>query len=188
MKNRFNERIKLLKKIKKDKHCSMFINNIVKYILSNRTTLCAGNGGSCAESDHFVSELMGRYNKDRRSYSAFSLNNSAVLTCVGNDYNFEEIFSRQLEPYKWYSSVMIVLFTTSGNSSNILKALETCRNLPTFLFTGKKGGRAVKQFKNLIGKDNIYVVPSMDTALIQEVHLMMIHDICEILDNKNHEF
>lgn len=145
---------------------------------NGRTLFIAGNGGSAAEAQHFAAELVGRYKRERRGYPAIALTtDTSALTAIGNDYGFEKIFSRQLEALAHADDVFIGL-STSGNSKNILQAVETtrARNLFVINLLGKGGG----QLRGLGDID--IVVPSNDTARIQELHLCILHDLCEKLD------
>jgi D-sedoheptulose 7-phosphate isomerase len=145
---------------------------------SGRTLFIAGNGGSAAEAQHFAAELVGRYKRERRGYPAVALTtDTSVLTAISNDYDFEKIFSRQLEALARADDVFLGL-STSGNSKNILKAVEVARTRKLFVINllGRDGGQ-------LHGLGDIdIIVPSNDTARIQELHLCILHDLCERLD------
>lgn len=148
-------------------------------VRSNGNVIVAGNGGSAAQSEHFVAELLGRFKKDREPINAVSLTaNTATITALANDYGYENVFSRQLEALVTEKS-MVFLFSTSGTSPNILKAAELAHNLgaAVLTFTGVNY-KPLKPFSTYQ-----FMIPSNDTALIQEVHLMLIHSICEKLDN-----
>jgi D-sedoheptulose 7-phosphate isomerase len=144
---------------------------------SNNKILVAGNGGSAAEAQHLSDELVGRYRLDRPAYPAIALTADAmVLTCIGNDYGYEQIFSRQIEALGQPGDLFIGL-TTSGNSKNILLAAETARKqgLKVIAFTGQQG--ALKDMADLA-----VVCPSDKAAIVQELHLHAIHLICETLE------
>jgi len=133
--------------------------------------LTVGNGGSAAESIHLAEELVGRFSKDRPSWPAISLaSDASLITCIGNDYGFEDVFSRQVEGLGNRGDI-IVAFTTSGNSKNILSALTAARKkeVTSIALLGKDGG-AAKDIADLP-----IVVPSDDTARIQEIHLLIVH-------------
>lgn len=140
-------------------------------LTSGQKLLTAGNGGSAADALHLAEELVGRFDKDRPSWPAICLSaDPTLLTCIGNDYGFERVFSRQVEGLGRPGDVLAV-FTTSGNSSNITLALETAssRGLTTIAVMGKTGGTAK-------GKaDHEIIVPSAVTARIQEVHTFILH-------------
>jgi D-sedoheptulose 7-phosphate isomerase len=137
-----------------------------------------GNGGSAAEAEHFTAELVGRYRVDRTPLAAVSLTtDSAALTSIGNDYGFEQIFSRQLLAIAKAGDVAIAM-STSGNSPNVLAALESARTLglATIGITGKTGGK----LRNLV--DVCLSAPSDCTARIQEVHTLIVHLICGFVE------
>ena len=134
-----------------------------------------GNGGSAAEAMHFATELSGRYRSNRNPLPCISLTSDATaLTCIGNDFGWENIFSRQVEAHAGEGDVLVV-FTTSGNSPNILSALRSANRIgvSTIGILGKDGGDALSLC------DLPIVVRSNDTGTIQEAHLVMIHIICE---------
>jgi D-sedoheptulose 7-phosphate isomerase len=139
-----------------------------------RKVLVAGNGGSAAEAQHLSDEMVGRYKNDRRAYPVVALSaDGAVVTCIGNDYGFEKIFSRQVDALGEEGDVFIGL-TTSGTSKNILEAATVARDkgMTVIAFTGQKG-----TFKDIA--DYALVVPSDTGARIQEMHLHAIHLLCE---------
>ncbi len=138
---------------------------------SGRRLYTAGNGGSAADAMHLAEELVGRFDKERESLPAVSLcADVTVLTCIANDYGFEHIFSRQIEGLGKPGDVLVI-FSTSGKSPNLLAALRTARarGLRTIAVLGKGGGPA----KTLA--DHSLVVPSDTTARIQEVHTFILH-------------
>jgi D-sedoheptulose 7-phosphate isomerase len=140
--------------------------------------LTCGNGGSAADAMHLAEEMTGRYRGNRRALPALSLSaDGTALTCIGNDWSFEDVFSRQVEAFGQAGDVLVV-FSTSGNSPNILKALEVAktRKLLRLGALGKGGGSA----KNLC--DHAIVVPSEDTSRIQEIHGWIIHAWLECVE------
>lgn len=143
----------------------------------NKLWLC-GNGGSASDSQHIAGELAGRFIKDRRPLSAIALStDTSVLTCIGNDYGFSEIFSRQVEAHAIAGDVLLV-FSTSGNSENVLRAAKTAREkgVKVVGLTGKEGGL-------LVGLTDLSViVPSADTARIQEAHIFIGHVLCSMIE------
>lgn len=151
---------------------------LAERLSSGRTLFIAGNGGSATEAQHFAAELAGRYRRERRGYPVLALTtDTSALTAIGNDFGFEKIFSRQLEALAHAEDVFVGL-STSGNSENILTAVEAARarNLFVINLLGRDGGR-------LRGLGDIdIIVPSDDTARIQELHLCIMHDLCERLD------
>ena len=140
--------------------------------------LIAGNGGSAADAQHIAAEIVGRYKKDRPAYAAIALTtDTSALTAIGNDYGFEQVFSRQVEGLGRRGDVLLTL-TTSGRSPNILAALKAARQhgLITIGFTGAKGvGLATSC-------DHLLVAPSDDTAVIQQIHMAFAHGICEVIE------
>ena len=140
--------------------------------------LLMGNGGSAADSQHIAAELIGRFKKERKPIPALALTvDSSTLTALGNDYGFETIFSRQVEALATPNDA-IVGISTSGNSKNIILALNLARKIgsKTIGFMGNNGG----DMKDCV--DVSIIVPSNDTARIQEVHITIGHIICEIIE------
>ncbi|MCF3652079.1 D-sedoheptulose-7-phosphate isomerase [Synoicihabitans lomoniglobus] len=138
---------------------------------AKRRIYTAGNGGSAADAMHLAEELIGRFDRERPSLPAIPLcSDSATLTCIANDYGFEKIFSRQIEGLG-QSGDILVIFSTSGKSLNIITALQVARDrgLRTIAVLGKDGGPS-----KLIA-DHAIVVPSQSTARIQEVHTFILH-------------
>ena len=133
--------------------------------------LTAGNGGSAADALHLAEELVGRFDKERPSLPAISLcGDPTLLTCIGNDYGYERLFSRQIEGLGRPGDVLVI-FSTSGNSPNLLAALKTAhaRGLKTIAVLGKTGGAA----KGMASHE--LIVPSEVTARVQEVHTFILH-------------
>jgi D-sedoheptulose 7-phosphate isomerase len=150
-----------------------------KTFMNKGTIYWCGNGGSAAESSHLATELIGRFKKNREPFSSLSLNaDTSVITCIANDFGYEEVFSRQLQGLARSGDVLIVL-STSGNSLNIIRALEMAKklNVGTIALLGGKGGTA-KQLA-----DHAVVINSEVTARIQEFHLLIGHTFCEMLEN-----
>jgi len=149
-------------------------------IFLNRQLLICGNGGSNSDAQHFAAELIGRFKKDRPGFNAKALGTDvATLTAIANDFGYEKIFSRQIESTAFKRDVVIFI-STSGNSVNILKGIETSKAIgcTTILLGGKDGGKAMEMV------DYALVVPSNDTAIIQQVHTMLYHSISEYLENR----
>ena len=136
----------------------------------------AGNGGSAADAQHISAEMVGKLDKDRTPLPAYAMSvDTSYLTAVGNDYGYDHIFSRQVMGLMGPKDIFWGI-TTSGNSSNILKALEACRKVgaKSILMTGKDGGKAKQQ-----GLADLYLIaPGAHTALIQQGHMIMYHAIC----------
>lgn len=142
--------------------------------------LIAGNGGSAADAQHFAAEITCQYKATRKGYPAIALHtDTSALTAWGNDKSFETFFSRQVEALGTTGDALMVI-STSGNSKNILSALETAKTMgiQTFALLGRDGGSVKRNGLS----DLMIVVPSEDTPHIQESHIMIIHMICEELD------
>lgn len=141
--------------------------------------LLCGNGGSAADAQHIAAELSGRYVKERPGLMGIALTtDSSVLTAVGNDYGFEHIYARQVQALGRPGDLLIGI-STSGNSPNILRALEYAQahGLQSWGFSGKDGGA----MSSLIGERNL-VVPVNETARVQEMHILLGHLLCEGID------
>ena len=141
--------------------------------------LLCGNGGSAADAQHIAAELTGRYKTERGALAGTALTtDTSALTAIGNDYGYEFVFSRQLEALGREGDLLIAI-STSGNSGNVLKALELARKIgiKTIGLSGRTGG-AMNELCEL----NL-VVPSNDTPRIQEMHIMIGHIICQAIDD-----
>lgn len=144
---------------------------------SGGKVLIAGNGGSAADAMHLAEELTVRFDRNRRALAAISLTDATAVTCAANDLGYENIFSRQIEALGDAGDVFIA-FSTSGNSPNIIRALKVANDgaLVTVAFLGKGGGKA----KDLA--DIELVIPSDNTARIQEAHQLLFHTLCAWID------
>ena len=137
-----------------------------------------GNGGSAADAQHLAAELIGRYKRERRPLPAVALSvDPSVVTCVANDYSYEDVFARQVEALAGATDV-VAGFSTGGTSPNVVRGLEVARErgATTILFAGHDGGPARAH------ADIALIVPSTTTARIQEMHLLMLHLISEGVD------
>lgn len=142
----------------------------------------AGNGGSAADAQHFVAELVVKLAKDRTPIKAFSLTvDTSIITATGNDFSYDDIFSRQVEGLMTSKDIFMGI-TTSGNSPNILKSFAMCKKIGAkcILLSGKDGGKAVKE--NMA--DINLIAPGPNTARIQEVHEILYHTICLALEKR----
>ncbi|HEX8789063.1 MAG TPA: phosphoheptose isomerase [Telluria sp.] len=150
--------------------------------LSNGNKILAcGNGGSAGDSQHFAAELVGRFERERFPLPAIALTtDTSIITAVGNDYSFREIFSKQVQAFGQAGDILLAI-STSGNSGNVLAAAEAAleREMRIVALTGKDGGQLAKM---LTDADVLINVPHSRTARIQEVHLVTIHSICDGLD------
>lgn len=153
---------------------------VTKCLVAGGKLLTCGNGGSAADSAHFATEFTCRFNSDRRPYPAIALASDAgLITAVANDYAFQDVFSRQVWAYGKPGDVLVA-FSTSGKSRNVLSALEEARRhkLATIAFLGKGGGFTAG------AADVELVVPSKVTARIQEAHKFLLHVLCEIVEQE----
>lgn len=144
------------------------------------TIFWCGNGGSAADSQHLAAELVGRYKKNRPPLRSVSLTtDTSVLTCVANDYGYEDIFARQIEALGRPGDVLLGI-TTSGNSENVLRALKMAKStgITTIAWLGKDGGAC----KGIA--DVALIVPSENTARIQEAHILIGHILCELIEEE----
>lgn len=150
--------------------------------LSNGNKILAcGNGGSAADCQHFAAELVGRFERERLPLPALALTtDTSIMTAVGNDYSFNEIFSKQVQAFGQSGDILLAL-STSGNSANVLAAVEAAleRDMRIIALTGKGGGTIAKR---LTDADVHICVPHDRTARIQEVHLLTIHCLCDGID------
>lgn len=152
----------------------------IKGLRDGNKILFAGNGGSAADAQHFAAELVGRYAFDRPGLPAVALTtDTSALTAIGNDYGYEDIFSRQVQALGVEGDVFIGI-STSGNSANIIKALREARRsgLMTIGLTGRDGG----QMKALC--DECLIIPAQNTGAIQECHLMFGHILCDLIERQ----
>ena len=182
--NLINESVRTFTNISKDKHQVVLIEDITNTILNafksdNKLLLC-GNGGSAADAQHIAAELSGRFEIDRKPLNAEALHvNSSFVTAVANDYGYEEIYSRMVEAIGKNGDILLAL-STSGNSKNIIRAIEKANSLGliTIGFSGNDGGA----MQNLC-KYNL-IIPSDNTARIQEAHILVGHIICKLIEQK----
>jgi len=147
---------------------------------TDKKTILAGNGGSAADAQHIAAELVGRYGFDRPSIPSLALTtDTSNLTAIGNDYGYDQVFSRQLEGMGQESDIFIGI-STSGNSVNIIKAFESAKkkNITTVALTGRDGGEMAKI------ADIALVVPSNSTPRIQESHILIGHILCDIIEKE----
>lgn len=152
---------------------------IVECLRNGGKILIFGNGGSSAEAGHFAEELVGRYRETRQPYPAISLSSDGgTVTCISNDFGYESVFERQIEAFAKQGDVAVGL-TTSGKSPNVIRAFRAAKQkgAVTIALTGSAGIGDVDV-------DHVVAVPSQDSALIQEVHLMLIHFWCETVDRE----
>ena len=174
------QHIKLINENQKDIFdCVEKITKEIKKTLKNKKTIFfAGNGGSAADCEHLAGELVGRYKKNRRPYKAISLTtDTSVITCIANDFGYEKIFERQLQGLGQKGDLLIA-FSTSGNSKNVLQALRKAKTMGirTVALLGNDGGES----KDI--SDISIVIPSSSTARIQEAHILIGHIMCDQIE------
>jgi len=177
-----NESAELHREILRDEsligNIYLSVQKIIEAIESGNKIIIAGNGGSAADAQHFVAELIGRFQLERNGFPAIALTtNTSLITALANDYSFDTIFARQLETLARKGDIFIAI-TTSGNSSNIISALQSAKKLgiETIAFLGNYGGKA-KDLSTIP-----IIVPHNITARIQEIHILIIHSICDIVE------
>ena len=145
----------------------------------HKIMLC-GNGGSAADSQHIAAELIGRFEKERQSMAAFALTaDTSALTAIGNDYGYDQVFSRQVEGLG-QSGDLLIGISTSGNSKNVVNAMEVARSksIRTVALVGDKPDGAVQAIA-----DYVLAAPSTNTARIQECHILMMHTLCQLVES-----
>lgn len=150
-------------------------------LIQGHKILSCGNGGSACDSQHFSSELLNRFERERPSLPAIALTtDTPTLTAISNDYSYNEVFSKQLKALGQEGDVLLAI-STSGNSANVCQAIEAAhqKQMRVIALTGKDGGKMAALFTQ---QDVELRVPSTVTARIQEVHLLMIHCLCDIID------
>ncbi len=154
---------------------------ITSALAADRKLLICGNGGSAADSQHMAAELVGRFERERPELAAIALStDTSILTAVGNDYSFEQIFARQVRALGRAGDVLVAI-STSGNSANVLAAAQAARErgLSLIALTGRGGGA----LGALLGAGDVHLcVPHTRTARIQEVHLLIVHCLCDGVD------
>jgi len=150
-------------------------------LANNGKVLACGNGGSAADAQHFIAELVGRFERERLPLAGIALNtDTSIMTAVGNDYGYEHIFERQVSALGQAGDVLVAI-STSGNSPNVALSIEAAheRDMHVVALTGKGGG----SIASLLGPDDIHLcVPSDRTMRIQEVHIVLLHALCDGID------
>lgn len=156
---------------------------ILASVTSGGKVLACGNGGSAADAQHFAAEFVGRFERERPELGAIALTtDSSILTAIANDYHYDQIFSKQVRALGQSGDVLLAI-TTSGNSANVLAAIEAAheRDMTVVALTGKGGGKMVQALRET---DVHICVAHERTARIQEVHLLTIHCICDGVDTQ----
>lgn len=155
---------------------------ITQALLSDNKVLSCGNGGSAGDAQHFSSEMLNRFEMERPALPAIALTtDTSTITSIANDYAYEQIFSKQIRALGNPGDILLAI-STSGNSANVCEATRTAqeRDLTVIALTGRDGG----EMGQIMGGSDIEIrVPSSTTARIQEVHLLIIHSLCDLIDN-----
>jgi len=156
---------------------------IVQSLLNNGKVLTCGNGGSAGDAQHFSSEMLNRFERERPSLPAIALStDTSTITSIANDYSYDEVFSKQIRALGQAGDILLA-YTTSGNSNNIVTAINAAhdREMIVIAVTGKDGGTIATN--SLLRTGDIELrVPSNSTARIQEVHLVITHCLCDLID------
>jgi len=158
-------------------------NKMVQCLLNNGKILSCGNGGSAGDAQHFSAELVNRFEKERPALPALALTtDSSTLTAIANDYDYSQIFSKQITALGQSGDILLAI-STSGNSANVVEAINAShdREMSIVALTGKDGGPMAQ----LLNEQDIEIrIPSDRTARIQEVHLVVIHCLCDFIDTQ----
>lgn len=156
---------------------------MVQALLNERKILACGNGGSAGDAQHFASELVNRFERERPGLPSLALTtDSSVITSIANDYDYQEVFSRQVRALGLPGDILLAI-STSGNSGNVVQAIAAAhdREMGVVVLSGRDGGRMAPL---LLPEDVEIRVPSQVTARIQEVHLLAIHCLCDLIDQQ----
>jgi D-sedoheptulose 7-phosphate isomerase len=157
-------------------------NLMYESLRSGGKIMACGNGGSAADAQHFAAELVGRFERERQELAALALTtDTSILTAVGNDYSYDEIFSKQVKGLGKPEDVLLGI-STSGNSKNVILAIEAAhhKGMKVVAFTGKGGGKIA----SILKKGDVHLcVPADRTARIQETHLLLLHCLCDGIDH-----
>lgn len=151
-------------------------------IKAGKKIMLCGNGGSAADSQHVAAEFIGRFEKERKSMAAIALTtDTSALTAIGNDYGYDEVFSRQVEGLG-QSGDLLIGISTSGNSKNVVKALGVAKEngISTVALVGDRPNGKMQTIA-----DYVLVAPSTNTARIQECHILMMHTICQLVESES---
>ena len=155
---------------------------LVSCLMNDGKILCCGNGGSAADAQHFAAELINRFEIERPALAAIALTtDSSVLTSIANDYDYSQVFSRQVRGLGMAGDALLAI-STSGNSLNVVEAMHAAheRDMRVIALTGRDGGT----MKEILGKNDIHIcVNAQSTARIQEVHLLTLHCLCDAIDH-----
>lgn len=155
---------------------------MLQCLMNDGKILACGNGGSAADAQHFAAEMTGRFEKERMELAAVALTtDTSALTAIGNDYGFEQVFSKQVRALGRAGDILVGI-STSGNSANVIEAIKAAheRDMNVIALTGRDGGRIAALLKD---SDILLNVPHQRTARIQEIHILLIHALCDCIDS-----
>lgn len=156
---------------------------IVGCLTAGGKVLACGNGGSASDAQHFAAEFVGRFERERPGLAAIALTtDTSILTAVGNDYDFSQVFSKQVQALGQPGDVLVAM-STSGNSANVLTAVQAAhdREMTVIALTGRGGGK----LKEMLAETDVHIcVPHDRTARIQEVHILSLHCMCDAIDTQ----
>ncbi|MEW6099915.1 MAG: phosphoheptose isomerase [Pseudomonadota bacterium] len=157
------------------------VHAIIGCLTAGGKVLACGNGGSASDAQHFAAEFVGRFERERPGLAAIALTtDTSILTAVGNDYDFTQVFSKQVQALGQPGDVLVAL-STSGNSANVIAAVQAAhdKEMTVIALTGRGGGK----LKDLLAETDVHIcVPHDRTARIQEVHILALHCICDAVD------
>lgn len=157
------------------------VNALMGCITAGGKVLACGNGGSAADAQHFAAEFVGRFERERPGLAAIALTtDTSILTAIGNDYSYDVVFSKQVQALGNPGDVLLC-FSTSGNSANVVAAIEAAKakDMTVIALTGRGGGR----IGQMLAETDVHIcVPHERTARIQEVHLLVLHCLCDAVD------
>lgn len=156
---------------------------IVEALVNDKKVLTCGNGGSAGDAQHFSSEMLNRFERERPALPAIALStDTSTITSIANDYHYDEVFAKQIRALGQSGDVLLA-YTSSGNSGNIVKAVKAAhdRDMSVIVLSGKDGGAVA----GVLSETDIEIrVPSWSTARIQEVHLLISHCLCDLIDHQ----
>lgn len=154
---------------------------MLQCLMNDGKILICGNGGSASDAQHFAAEMTGRFEQERMELAAIALTtDTSALTAIGNDYGFDHIFSKQVRALGRAGDILVGI-STSGNSGNVIEAVKAAyeRDMQVVAMTGRDGGKIAAMLKD---QDVLLNVPHPRTARIQEIHILLIHAICDCID------
>jgi D-sedoheptulose 7-phosphate isomerase len=164
-------------------HIEYASQRIVETLVNDKKILTCGNGGSAGDAQHFASEMVNRFERERPPLPVIALTTDTLtLTSIANDYHYDEVFAKQIRALGQAGDLLVV-YTSSGNSGNIIKAINTAheKNMTVLALSGKDGGKLVSALNEF---DIEIRVPSQSTARVQEVHLLITHCLCDLIDHQ----